>query len=277
MKNQRQFNNEYVCKTFRKLYLSIWKGAGKTAKQFIDAIHAIDPTAKCDEKYVSKWLNGDMTPVKYLSAIAEVLAVTIDEFIPPKTEHDDRYAYSSEFADGLEKELERRATDDFSLDLTFIKGLRNIISNFDERFPLYTPLTFREGDPDGLFYKRPPAAPASKTAAIPGLFQVNRDGKTYFMSVYDLKILKQVQQKVSKFVTAIFDQTRTRLPAIEAEANAKYNEINNDIWIHAELSDEELQKLDPYGFYTEAKRKKYNIPSEGKIFYEQEDDDDADT
>ena len=269
MKIKRQFNKDYVCKVFRELYFSKWesKPYGNKQQDFADAIVKIQPDAKCDNKNVSKWLNGT-PPLKYLPAICKIFDVGIDEFIPRG--HDDRYHYSSEFADGLEKELERRATLDFGIDLTFLQGLKNIIPGFDSRFPLVAPLVFREGDSEGQYYKRAVPEWAAKTTINQGLLQLTRDGKCYFMTIWDLKIIKVIQDQTAEFIKNRLDQISADLVKREKDAIAQYIKQNDDIWVLEPLSDEQKQKIDPYGFYTESERKKYHLPDDKKIFREQE-------
>ncbi len=225
------------------------------------------PDAKCDEKYVSKWLNGDMAPVKYLPTICQIFNVDIDVFIP-KT-HDERYQYYSEFSDKYESKMSKIAEENFKLDLTFIQALRNIIPDFDRRFPVCTPLP--KHPLDGEQYRRGKhfkAAPASKNHR---LFQITRDGKVQNMSAFDLKILKDIQKKVRDYVCSIFEETAADLKKREAEANRRYDELNDDIWVRTLLSEEELQNIDPYGFYTDSELKKYHLTREG-IKIEEEND-----
>jgi len=267
LKSEQQFNKEFVCKTFRRLFISKWKGKGKTLHEFAEAISLEMDGAKCTFRNVSRWLNGDTEPVKYLPAICKVLEVEESEFIP-KT-HDERYQYSSEFADGLERQLELIATKDFKIDLTFLQGVRNIIPDFDTRFPIITPLVFRENDSKEPYFKRAIPEYASETSDGTGLFQISRDDKKYFLSVYDLKVIKMIQKKTAIYIKSFLDQISADLKKREADATTKYIEQNDDIWIHVPLSDEQLQEIDPYGYYTEAERKKYHLP-EGKIFTEEE-------
>ncbi len=76
-----------------------------------------------------------------------------------------------------------------------------------------------------------------------------------------------MQKQLAKYIRMLFDKVAADLKAKEAEANIEFIKANTDIWTTTELSNDELQKIDPYGFYTEAERKKYKLP-EGKLFDE---------
>lgn len=264
---------DYVSKRFSELYLQKWKGQGKKAQQFVDAIKEVMPEAKCDYKYVSKWLKGNMIPVKYLNAICEVLEVDISEFTPKK--HADRYEYASGYADGLESWLEERAVNNFKIDLTFFQGLRNIVPNFDEIFPVFCPIYYREFDSKEEYYKRKVPAAAAETSDGKALFQIKRDGQTYFLTKSDMKFISAIQNKIRKYLIALFEAHKKELEAAEAkvlamfweknlEANLEEGNLdfaeNHRFDIVYKLSDEEKQEIDKYGLYTDAEKKKYNLP-----------------
>ena len=259
---------DYVSKRFSELYRQKWRGQGKTATQFVAAIKEVMPEALCDYKYVSKWLNGYMSPVKYLRAICEVLEVDISEFTPKK--HADRYEYSPDYADGLEGWLEERAVNNFKIDLTFFQGLRNIIPNFDEIFPNFCPIYYRDCDSQEQYYKRMVPAAASEASKGKALFQLERDGTTFFLTKNDMKFIKEMQIRVKKLMIALFEAHKKELEAAEANALAMFWEKNmeinpnfaedNTFWETYVLSDEELQQIDRYGLYTDAEKKRYHLP-----------------
>lgn len=282
MKSKKQYNKEYVCRVLQKLYAMKWqtKGANNNQQALANEINRRIGDERVDNKLVSKWLNGDIEPVKYLPILSEIFNEDIDIFTP--STHDDKYQYASDFADQKAKDLEEQAKKDFKIDLTFVQALKNIIPDFDSRFPVSTPLQFREFDSNKEYFKRPKheeAAPASKKYK---LLQITHDGQNQFLSMFDLKILKDVQNKVKDYVCSIFEETAADLVKREEEANRRYIEANTNIWEGVRLSADDLQHIDPYGFYTEAERKKYHIKDRkidhnttgGRIINEDEQEDD---
>lgn len=262
MKSKKQFRKEYVCGVLQKLYAMKWqtKGQNNTQQALADEINKrLDLEDHVSGKQVSKWLTKATEPVKYLPVLCQIFDVDIDIFTPDPNNHDDQYQYSSAFADQLAAELEEKATKNYHIDLTFVQALKNIIPDFDNRFPVCTPLLPREFDSKGEFFKRPKHAEAAPTSKQYKLLQIERDGRNQFLSDFDLKILKNVQAKVKEYVCKIFDETAADLVKREAEANRRYIEKNQNIWIGARLSPEDLQEIDPYGFYTEAECKKYHF------------------
>lgn len=266
--NKRSISRDYVTVKFNELYMLKWKGQGKTAIEFVRAIQNVMPDAKCDYKYVSKWLNGYMSPVKYLPAICQVLDVDLSEF-SPKT-HDEKYQYSSDYADGLEGRLEELAEQNFKIDLTFFQGLRNIIPEFDSTFPVFCPL-FRYGQFDTRHkpYQRSVPAEATETSSGQGLFQITKDGKTYFLTKYDMKMIARIQKAVRKIVLTWFDKLSDEMKEAETKANLKYQEENAvDIWSEYILSDEELQSIDRWGIYTVEEEQRFGLPRVGTPLYD---------
>ncbi len=262
-------SRDYVTIKLNEVYLMKWKGQGKTATEFVRAIKEFMPEAKCDYKYVSKWLSGYMSPVKYLPAICKVLEVDISEF-SPKT-HADKYKYSSDYADQVEDSLEKIAVKNFKIDLTFFQGLRDIIPDFDNKFPVFNTLRFYEFTDKP--YRRSVSTEAPDTNLGQGIFQITKGGKQIFLTKYDLKFIRALQIRISKIVTALFEAHQKELEQAEAEANARYWELireynpdfdnDNVIWTGTYLSDEELQDIDKFGIYTEKEEQKYKLPRLG--------------
>ncbi len=270
-------SRDFITVKFNELYMLKWKGQGKTAMDFVRAIEDIMPDAKCDYKYVSKWLNGYMTPVRYLPAICQVLGVDLSEF-SPKT-HDEKYQYSSDYADGLEKAIEELAEKNFGIDLTFFQGLRNIIPDFDNTFPVYCPLYFYDVcDKNHKPYERSVPAETFETNSGQGLFQISKDGRQYFLTKYDLKFIRRLQNGIRESILKTFETYRIALNEAEAKANDEFwkknMEINpdfaedNTLWETYVLSEEELQKIDRFGIYTENEEKRFKLPRIGTPLYD---------
>ena len=275
-------SRDFVTVKFNELYMLKWKGQGKTAMDFVRAIKEIMPEAKCDYKYVSKWSNGYMSPVKYLPAICTVLDVDISEF-SPKT-HDEKYQYSSDYANGLEGRLEEIAEQNFGIDLTFFQGLRNIVPNFDSTFPKYAPLHYygiNAYAPDGRqrnVYERRVPQETTETKSGKGLFQITMDGQTVFLTKYDMKFIRSLQNRISKLVSVYFEDHQKTIDKAETEANVRFweliKEINPEfdqdhvIWTEDRLSEEDLQAIDKSGIYTEKEERKFRLPRHGTPLFD---------
>ncbi len=251
---------EFITDKLEELYLLKWKSQGKTQKQFAEAIKEANPESGINETYVSKLLHGTYSPKQYLPTICQVLCVDISEFTP-KT-HDDRYQYAADYADGLEGSLEKMAEENFKIDLTFFQGLRNIIPDFDNVFPFFCPLeNYGESDIKHKPYQRAVPAEAVETSKGQGLFQIMKDGRTIFLTKFDMKYIRAIQIQIRKYTKALFEAHQKTLEKAEADTNVyfweKNKEINpnfdkdNTLWETYVLSDEELQNIDKSGIYTE--------------------------
>ena len=163
--------------------------------------------------------------------------------------------------------MEEIAEKNVCIDLTFFQGLRNIIPDFDSIYPCYFPLYYREADSNGEYYKRFVPADSSETSNGKGLFQLERDGQLYFLTKYDLKIIKTLQDAVIKSVCDWFVKVDRKMKRAESAAIRKFIDKYGDSFVRDGLSSAELQELDPLGMYTDDERKKYNIP-EGPIYSE---------
>ena len=266
---------EYISDRFCDLYARKWQSQGKTQKEFTEAIKAVDPSSGITASYVSKLLSGTYSPKRYLSAICQVLDVDISEFTPKK--RNDRYKYVSEYADGVEKALEDKAIKDFKIDLTFFQGLRNIIPDFDKLFPMFLPI-FEYGafDTNHKPYQRYVPAESAETSQGKGLLQIERDGKTYFLSVYDLKIIKIVQELLKKKAVSYFELLLKQYAVAEDTVNRRYQELvlqenpnyetDQVLWTVCHLSEETIQTIDKYGMYTDEELSRFNL-ERGKPVY----------
>ncbi len=272
-----KIKKEWMTDKLNEVYDMKWRSQGKTQKEFAQAIKEVDPQCGINETYVSRLLNGVHSPKQYLPVICQVLDVDISEFTP-KT-HDDRYQYVVDYANGLEGSLEKRAKEKFKRDLTFFQGLRNIIPDFDKAFPVFAPLHFydvtgQDHDP----YERAVPAEAVETSKGRGLFQYTKDGKTYFLTKYDMKFIRALQVQIGKYVSSLFEAHQKTLEKAEADANAlfweKNKEVNpdfdkdNTLWTTYVLSEEEKQEVDKFGIYTEKEEKRFGLPRSGTPLYD---------
>ena len=258
-----KIKKEFITDRLNELYLTKWKSQGKTQR--------------INETYVSKLLNGVYSPKQYLPTICQVLGVDISEFTP-KT-RDDRYQYASDYADGLEGSLEKIAKENFKIDLTFFQGLRNIIPDFDSVFPVYAPLTWYDvHDKNHKPYQRAVPAEATETSSGQGLFQITNDGRTVFLTKYDMKFLRGLQRAITKVVLSQFEARQKALDKAEADVNTLFWEKNmeenpnfdedNTLWITYKLCEDELQKVDHYGIYTEEEENRFGLPRSGTPLYD---------
>lgn len=268
---------EFITDRLNDLYDKKWRSQGKTQKEFAEAIKEVDPASGINETYVSRLLNGKYAPKQYLPAICQVLDVDISEF-SPKT-HDDRYQYASDFADGLEGRLEELAINNFKIDLTFFQGLKNIIPDFDDVFPKFYPLFWYDVfDQNHKPFQRIVPAETTETSSGQGLFQITRDGKTYFLTKYDMKFILWLQLKIRKYVLALFEAHQKTLDEAEARVDTVFWEKNlevnpefdkdNTFWTVYKLSEEELQDIDQFGIYTEKEERRFRLPRVGTPLYD---------
>lgn len=279
-------DRDYIMMRLPVLYSLKWEQQGKTQEQFAEAIKKIRPESGINKTYVSKLINGKYAPRPYLlQAICEVLEVDMSEFIPKR--HEDKYKYSSAYSDKVEAALEKRAAEDFKIDLTFLQGLRNIVPNFDSTFPKYAPLHYYGVNalaPDGRernVYERRASEEIADPSGGKGVLQIERDGKLISLTKHDLKFIRELQIRIGKLVSAYFENHKKVLEKAETEANVRFweliREINpeyeqdNTIWTDSRLSDETLQEIDKYGIYTEKEEKRFNLPREGTSFVTEQD------
>lgn len=259
-------SKEFVTNRLIELYDDKWRSKGKTQKEFTEALKEADPHSGINETYVSKLLNGVYAPKRHLPAICQVLKVELSDFTPKG--HDERYQYAPDRADEIESFLESIAESNFKIDLTFFQGLRNIIPGFDDLFPLFSPLCFFSPyDSTHKTFERIPEAIASETSNGKGVLQIQKDGKIYFLSQYDLKIIRWLQVNMKKYALQCIEYLKTEYDNAEAKANKEYTEAK----MHATPEDEELQAVDPFGMYTEKEWSKYHLPKGGKVLPDSSD------
>lgn len=279
-------DRDYIMMRLPILYSQKWEAQGKTQEQFAEAIKMIRPDSGINKTYVSKLINGKYVPRPYLlQAICEVLEVNMSEFTP-KT-HEDKYKYSSAYSDKVEAALEKRAAEDFKINLTFLQGLRNIVPNFDSKFPMYAPLHYYGINalaPDGRernVYERRVSVEIAEPSGGKGVLQIERDGELISLTKYDLKFIRELQNRISKLVSVYFEDHKKALEKAETEVNVRYWELtkennpefeqDNTIWTECPLSNETLQEIDKSGIYTEKEEKRFNLPRNGTSFVPEQD------
>lgn len=259
-------------------YNEKWKG---TLQEFADAVMEATPeyfrSGTIDRSSVSAWLSGSKPCLKYIPAICKVLNIDISEFVI--THYLDKYQYSSELANDIDKQRAEIAEKNFKIDLTFLQGLRNIIPDFDSHFPFYGSLQKDDSCPVTASYTRMHGImahiKAAQTTQGKGLFQLYQSGHNRNMNEYDLKLIRLLQIHMQRCYYAWCNAIAEKLDADQAAANMEYVKKNpvikfdietDQLIISAEdygklidLTEEELQSLDPLGIYSETERKKYHL------------------
>lgn len=262
-------DKEFFQLMFSKLYQEHWKSAGKSGEAFAAEIRSRTGYAT-DRNTISAWKNGKKLPSRdALKAICDIFGVDETVFQPLAYTGFD-YRYSPDRADREDNKIARMAKNNFGIDLDFFQGIRKIVPDFDSRFPLNAPLSFCEYDwtiaSDGKMkntsYKRDEHKEASKTNKEKRLFQITRDNKAILLTESDLKIIRLLQNSVKKYVCRLLDKVSADLIAAEMAVNLEFMEQNpisdyydgRDI---VELTDDELQRLDPLGIYTDEEKEKF--------------------
>ena len=262
-------------------YYQNWKG---TQDQFADKVRSLMPDGQAadslDGKTVSQWLNGHTPFLKYLQAICKALEVDISEFVISKRA--DLYRYSKEFTNTIEEDLANIAVNNFDIDLALFKAVRNMIPDFDEKFPVFTPLVFCE------YANKPYERRVSAATLAPdengGLFRVTRsvqankdtdqvesstEKQTIFLTKYDFKLIKDLQNNLRECMIPViyywFDKVSSELADAEASINldhAKRNPPGMDFFtdIPDANMDDYLQRFDSWGMYNSKELRKYRLP-----------------
>ncbi len=274
-KTGRDILREHIKSRFRKLYQEYWVDKRKTQAAFIRRMREIDSTIPVDRQQFSNWVAGKNAPGSfYRHIIVQIFKDDIptleDSYFTSDVwdSHEEKYRFSQSYADELEEKLKKVAKDNFKIDLTFFQGLRNIMPDFDKRFPVYAPLQFYEDSENQKPYERCVAQETAETERNgKRLFRIKQNGKTIFLSKYDMKLIKYLQTYLQSCAYSLFDKVRADLKASETAANMMFSELNPpmppDEDILTELSDEDLQRIDPWGLYTEEERNKYHLPERG--------------
>lgn len=220
--NVKQKRNEFFAKRFSELFEEKWKSEGGTQESFARAINAVrhNNFGGCTHTLVSRWKNGTTFPETYLSDIAKVLGVDESEFFPK--EHDDKYEYSPEFMTEVGRRMIEYAGE-IGLSVPFLQALRSM-GSFTEEFPFFCPIV-ENRSMQSSEYVRLDVSNASDSAPMMGddlpVFQFEKDDKTLTLSVVDLEFIKDVQDKVSEYVSYLYFQRKK-------EADEELRKLNGD-------------------------------------------------
>lgn len=131
-KRNSDIQNKYFNKMFNELFKAKFKDAGKTQKDFAEALNALHPhwakNNHVKHQYVSNWLNGTY-PETYIDDICKVLNVDPDIFIPLEIR---AARYGSEDIAEASRECEIEAMT-MDVDLNFLQFICSI-ANMPFRF-----------------------------------------------------------------------------------------------------------------------------------------------
>ena len=213
----RAFDPKYrseFAKKFREKYTQ-WKKDSKYQKRnqqvFADLVRDLEykggETGGCGKNSISDYLQGKTVPTKRrLRSIAEVLGCDVSELLP--FGHDELYKYSQDFINQYGDELSQYAQK-VGLSLFLVRGLREIVPDYDESFPVFRPIRFNPNPFCDLEEKiiRMPIETASDSARMNvsnELFQIQRGEKTISMSYCDVNFLKALQDEIVSVVERAF-------------------------------------------------------------------------
>lgn len=276
MKNTNELKqrttNEYFGKVFSELYKE-WKSKTPDGNQQMFA-----ELCKLGSKNsVSNYARGKSIPTD--ASVDEIIRVfreagmnvTIEDFIPHTDA--DTYRYDPSRAKSIQdhsREFARSIglSDDF---LDFITNYTDF-SDPDEGYPIWSPLTqypseFKEFKTtekeleylNGSFfvseYHRRPLATTTAVSDDQSFTIPMKDGSSFLMSEIDLRILKDLQDKVVEVIRFHYFKRRKDMQIQEVKATKQANQMTHDeahnqiIIGHHALSKEELIAIDPYMQY----------------------------
>lgn len=244
--NVKQKRNEFFAKRFAELFEEKWKSEGGTQESFARAINAVRNInyGGCTHTLVSRWKNGTTFPETYLPDIAKVLDVDESEFFPK--EHDDKYKSSSEYMTEVGNDM-REYAEEIGLSVPFLQVLRSM-GDFKEEFPFFCPIVEKMNILSLDEYVRLSESNASDSAPMTGdelpVFQFEKDDKTLTLSVVDLEFLKDVQDKVSEYVSFLYFQRKK-------EADEELRKLNED-------AVERVGTMTAFKGFSYSKRNKYD-------------------
>lgn len=202
----RAFDPKYrdeFAKKFREKYTQ-WKkserGYKRNQQMFADLVG-------CNKNSISDYMNGKTVPEKRrLRKIAEVLDCDVSELLP--FGHDEQYKYSQDFINQYGDELSQYAQK-VGLSLFLVRGLREIVPDYDESFPVFRPIMINPNPFSDLEEKiiRRTIETASDSARMNvsnELFQIQRNEKRISMSYCDVNFLKALQDEIVSVVEHAF-------------------------------------------------------------------------
>lgn len=203
--------------------ISIWKAEQKRLEKpnkqqdFVEQVrklwesnHPDADACPLESYYVTDWKTGRSGyPHKYINEICEVLGVNEEFFSIEHASHDEKYENSSDFITEIAKDHVEFANRK-GLNLDLIRALTKIV-DFDELFPLYSPIGHYTEDPDTgkKIYDREVDFKNSAQVNVDidqklQFLQLHRYGKTILLHRCDLAVLKDMQDKIIEYVEGLF-------------------------------------------------------------------------
>lgn len=233
MNAKAAFDRKYLpvfSKRFKAKY-NQWKKANKyqvrNQTEFANRVMEIEGSS-CGKNSISDYLNGRTVPtVDRLKTLAQVLGCEVSELMP--FGHDDLYKYSPEYMNEFGDQLTRYAQK-IGLDLFFLRGLKEIVPDYGEYFPLFSPIVLNTDSRSfgkTPFLRVPPgnSGDSANMDVHNEIFQFQRRGETITLSPFDVLFLKDLQDEIVSFVQFRFYQRRLELKKEPETINTRYKEI----------------------------------------------------
>lgn len=204
----------------------------------------------CNKNSISDYMNGKTVPEKRsLRKIAEVLGCDVSELLP--FGHDELYKYSQDYINQYGDELSQYAQK-VGLSLFLLRGLREVVSDFDGSFPVFLPFTLNP-DPfcgkENSLVRMPPESPSdsAKMETKYQLFQIQRGEKRITMSYCDVNFLKALQDELVSVVERAFVERAKEMDEEMQRINEYFikDHTNKEGWtgVPSEMEREECEKL----------------------------------
>lgn len=267
---RKRTTNIYFAKRFSEL-IKEWKTkTGKTQKEFSDECYS-NPNS------IGNYKNGsDFPSPATIDALIRVfnnagMNVTVEDFIPHT--NDDAYHYDPSRAKGIQ-DHNREFAQKIGLSEGFMDFITNCtnFSDPEEGYPIWSPLALYPSGFRGfettekeleylndsmmvIEYHRRPLATTHAVSDDRSYTIQMKDGSSFLMSEIDLRILKDLQDKVVEMVKFLYFMRRKDMKIQEVKAIKQANPMTRDekkksIHIgHHELEIPELIAIDPYMQY----------------------------
>lgn len=269
---KQRTTNEYFGKVFSRLF-NEWKTrtTNGTQQKFAELCFLSNKNS------ISNYANGKSIPSG--ATVDEIIRVfneagmnvTIEDFIPHTDE--DRYHHDPIRAKGIQ-DHSRKFAQQIGLSEGFIEFITNCTDfcDPDNGYPIWTPLAFQLSGLDAFsttekeleylqdsrlvfeYHRRPPATTHAVSDDRSYTIQM-KDGSSFLLSEIDLRILKNIQDRVAEFVEFVYLLRRKEMKDQEVKAIKQANpmtrnEKKKSIQIgHRELEIPELIAIDPYMQY----------------------------
>lgn len=214
---------------------------------------AIAQIIGCSRQSIANWKNGKRPDAYNLSLICETFGASESDF--ELSSKEDLYQFQKEYINKVGRDRYNFANE-IGFDLNLLSVLKNIITDFDESFPLYSNIIPEKND--STRYIRNPNFVDIKTAIDDDLrdLQIHKGEKTITMHDIDLLFLKEVQDQIINFVEYLFYK---RSKEMEDEVEKFNADINSPI---VTLNGVPLEKTVQEKYLQIINNPKFNIPND---------------